>query len=72
MTQVHHDSESFVNISHCDTEDCFVLNLQYQSTMNQMINLIDLSESCSQEFAVRKRIQNNFILHHNMLSFFSV
>lgn len=51
-TQVHHDVEDFVTISHCTEEDCFQLQVQYNASINQMTSLIDLSQSCYQEFKV--------------------
>ena len=48
-TEVLHSKEGETNeIEHCSGHMCYHLELNYNTTMQQIVSLIDLSESCSQ------------------------
>lgn len=50
VTEVIHDADNqSITIAHCDTELCFKKDILYQSPMDQIVALIQLSSSCSQE-----------------------
>jgi len=48
-TQVMHDHEFVVDIPHCEDDYCYRLNLSYSAPLEQITNLIELSETCDQE-----------------------
>ena len=48
-TQVLHDHEFTVDITHCPENMCFQLDLNYNVSMEQIVALKDISESCSQD-----------------------
>ena len=55
--QVGHDHESTENVTWCQGEGCFTLNLTYSVPLPQIEALIAMSENCEQEikFEVRPR-----------------
>lgn len=48
-TLVHHNVEKKSKVAQCNGEDCFSLPLQYDATMSQMLDLIQVSTSCTQD-----------------------
>jgi len=47
-TEIHHDMEYPVDITPCEEDFCYHLNVSYSAPMEQIKALIDLSESCYQ------------------------
>ena len=47
-TIVYHDKMTRQTISNCNTSDCFNLNLTYKSSLDQVMALIDFSQTCRQ------------------------
>ena len=48
FTKIPHDSENRIEVTHCKEPGCYSRPIVYDSSMEQMKNLIELSESCSQ------------------------
>ncbi len=54
VTEVQHDSESFVDVRSCTSKDCFHHAVTYRdATTPQIRSLIALSEHCEQHMEVR-------------------
>ena len=51
-TEVLHDAQKPTEIQHCPDEGCFVMPVNYSSSMEQILALIILSESCEQSIQV--------------------
>ena len=47
VTEVYHDSMENVQIDHCEEVDCFNHLIDYPTSSKQLVNLIDLSQSCT-------------------------
>ncbi len=51
-TEVRHDSESTVAVERCPSQGCFVHQVNYDgATVEQILELIEASESCWQEIS---------------------
>ena len=48
FTKIPHDSENRIEVTHCKEPGCYSRPIVYDSSMEQMKNLIELSESCNQ------------------------
>ena len=48
LTQISHNSEEKIEVSHCDDPGCYSRPIIYDSSFDQIKALIELSESCSQ------------------------
>ncbi len=48
LTQVEHDSQEAITVPLCSEPDCFQHQITYPTSTQQLINLIDLSSSCTQ------------------------
>ena len=51
-TKVLHDAMENERIPICGQVDCFQINIKYPTSTKQLINLIDLSGTCSQRINV--------------------
>ena len=49
-TSIYHDKEDVIKIDKCDTEGCAVYDFNYFAPQAQIQSLIELSESCYQDF----------------------
>lgn len=48
LTQISHDSEDNIEVTHCPDPGCYSRPIIYNSSMEQIKTLIELSESCKQ------------------------
>ena len=48
VTNIPHDSEEMIEVTHCKDPGCYSRPIIYDSPMEQIKNLIELSESCKQ------------------------
>ncbi len=53
-TEFHHDSETSTDVTACQSDACFKREITYEAPTEQMIALIDISQSCRQEIRVIK------------------
>ena len=51
FTQISHNSEEKIEVTHCDDPGCYSRPIIYDSPTEQIKALIELSESCSQQIA---------------------
>ena len=47
-TRVYHDKKGKIEIPKCSAKDCFKMSLNYEPSMKNMANLIDISSNCFQ------------------------
>ncbi len=47
-TRIYHDSANPTRVPQCDALDCFQHKISYDTSLKQIINLMDLSETCTQ------------------------
>ena len=48
FTRISHDSEQKIEVAHCNDPGCYARPIVYDSSMEQIKTLIELSDSCSQ------------------------
>ena len=51
-TEVLHDKLLNTRVPLCTAEDCFRLDIGYPTSARQLINLVDISEECTQDIRV--------------------
>ena len=53
-TEIASDAQDYVDITPCNTKDCYRRAIKYSAPQAQLVALIDISEGCSQEFKVKQ------------------
>ena len=52
VTEITNDVSEYVNVTTCNSEACYVRDINYSASLAQMVALIDISENCRQKFTV--------------------